>query len=37
VTVQGVLDPRDPMSYRRLIEQLREAIIELEQEAYVNG
>jgi phage-related protein len=36
VNVQGVLDPRDPMSYRRLIEQLREALRQLEQEGYAN-
>jgi phage-related protein len=36
VTVQGVLDPSNPMSYRRLIEQLREELRQLEQEGYAN-
>lgn len=37
VILQGVFDPSNPVSYRRTVERLREAIIELEQEAYVNG
>ncbi|MFI7449536.1 hypothetical protein ACIBQX_18715 [Nonomuraea sp. NPDC049714] len=35
--LQGVFDPTNPVSYRRMVERLREAIIELEQEGYVNG
>ncbi|MFI6793684.1 hypothetical protein ACIBG4_40770 [Nonomuraea sp. NPDC050383] len=35
--VQGVLDPSSPVSYRRMVERLREAIRELEQEEYANG
>jgi hypothetical protein len=35
--VQGVFDPSNPVGYRRMVEGLRSAIIELEQEAYVNG
>jgi phage-related protein len=34
--VQGVFDPSNPVGYRRMVEGLRSAIIELEQEAYVN-
>jgi hypothetical protein len=34
--VQGVFDPSNPVGYRRMLEGLRSAIIELEQEAYVN-
>jgi phage-related protein len=37
IIVQGVFDPTNPISYRRMVEGLRSAIIELEQEAYVNG
>ncbi|GAA3172437.1 phage tail protein [Nonomuraea roseoviolacea] len=35
--VQGVLDPSSPVSYRRMVERLREAIRELEKEEYANG
>jgi hypothetical protein len=37
VTVQGVLDERDPMSMRRIAERIRQAIIDLEQERFANG
>jgi phage-related protein len=37
VTVQGVLDERDPMSTRRIAERIRQAIIDLEQERFANG
>lgn len=37
INVQGVFDPSSPVSYRRMVEQLRSAIIDLEQEEYVHG
>lgn len=36
IILQGVFDPTSPVSYRRTVERLREAIIELEQEGYAN-
>ncbi|MEV5589352.1 hypothetical protein AB0L05_27650 [Nonomuraea pusilla] len=37
LNVRGVFDPTNPVSYRRMVEQLREAIRELEKEEYANG
>ncbi|MFI7125999.1 hypothetical protein ACIBQ1_09915 [Nonomuraea sp. NPDC050153] len=37
ITLQGVLDPTNPVSYRRMVERLREAIRELEREVYASG
>ncbi|WP_101791033.1 phage tail protein [Nonomuraea indica] len=37
ITVQGVLDPSNPVSYRRMVEQLREAIRQLEREVYADA
>jgi phage-related protein len=37
VNVQGILDPADPASFRRMARQIREAIIGLEREGYARG
>jgi len=37
IHVQGVLDPSNPVSYRRMVETLRQAIIELEREGYARA
>ncbi|MET8866539.1 hypothetical protein ABZW11_26675 [Nonomuraea sp. NPDC004580] len=36
IILQGVFDPSNPVSYRRTVESLRQAIIDLEQEGYAN-
>ncbi|MFB4275725.1 hypothetical protein ACBJ59_10570 [Nonomuraea sp. MTCD27] len=37
LNLQGVFDPTSPVSYRRTVERLREAIRELEEEEYANA